>query len=52
MALGRFQDVRVSAEAVDGGVRVTFDLVPLRSVKGIEVRGDAACRSASFATRS
>jgi len=40
MALGRFQDVRVSAEPVERGVRITYDLVPLRSVRSVEFRGD------------
>jgi outer membrane protein insertion porin family len=40
MALGRFEDVRVSAEAVEPGVALTFDLVSLKSVKGVELRGD------------
>ena len=40
MALSRFQDVRVSAEEAQQGVRLTYELLPLRSVKGVEFRGD------------
>lgn len=40
MAMGRFEDVRVSADALGEGVRLTYDLVPLRSVKDFVFRGD------------
>jgi outer membrane protein insertion porin family len=40
MALGRFEDVRVSAEDTPAGLRITYDLVPLRSVNGIVFRGE------------
>ncbi len=37
--LGRFQDVRVHAEASQGGVAVRYELIPLHSVQRIEFRG-------------
>ncbi len=40
MGLGRFQDVRVDASSVPNGVRVVFDLLPLRDVKRVVFRGD------------
>lgn len=36
IGLGRFQDVRVDAAAVPGGVRVSYDLVPLHSVQRVD----------------
>ncbi|MSO45435.1 MAG: hypothetical protein EXQ59_01525 [Acidobacteria bacterium] len=36
---GRYEDVRVEAEAVPGGVRLTYDLVPIHPVKGIVFAG-------------
>ncbi len=40
MGLGRYQDVRVDATDTPAGVRVVFDLVPLRDVKRVAFRGD------------
>ena len=42
MGLGRFQDVRVDATAVPGGVRVSYDLVPLHSVQRVDFQRAAA----------
>jgi outer membrane protein insertion porin family len=42
MALSRFQDVRVVADEVSDGVRLTYELVPLKSVKSVQFRGDVA----------
>ena len=42
MALGRFEDVRVRGEGDGRGVRLTYELVPLRSVKDIVFRGEVA----------
>src|SRR5215212_10125577 len=36
--LGRFQDVRVDASDVPGGVLLRFDLVPLHSVQRVDFR--------------
>ena len=40
MAMGRFEDVRAYAEPLPPGVRITYELIPLRSVKDFEFRGD------------
>ena len=42
IGLGRFQDVRVDAAAVPGGVRVSYDLVPLHSVQRVDFQRSAA----------
>jgi len=39
MGLGRFEDVQVDAEADGDGVALTFRLVPLRAVAGVEFEG-------------
>ena len=36
--LGRFQDVRVDATDVPGGVRLHYDLIPLHSVQQVNFR--------------
>ena len=36
--LGRFQDVRVDATDVPGGVRLRYDLIPLHSVQQVDFR--------------
>lgn len=38
-SLGRFEDVRVSADPVAGGVAVRFDLVPAHAVRRIAFKG-------------
>lgn len=37
--LGRFQDVRVEAVEVPGGVRLRYDLIPIHAVQRIDFRG-------------
>lgn len=40
-SLGRFQDIQVDAsDAPDGGVRLRFDLIPLRVVERVNFAGD------------
>ncbi|HVZ19472.1 MAG TPA: POTRA domain-containing protein [Vicinamibacterales bacterium] len=41
-AMGRFEDVRVDASTVAGGVAVRFDLTSLRPVSAIEFAGDVS----------
>lgn len=43
--LGRFQDVRVDATDVPGGVQVRYDLVPLHTVQRVDFRSGAAAGS-------
>ncbi len=40
IGLGRYLDVRVDAALAPGGVKLIFDLVPLRDVKRVVFRGD------------
>ena len=37
--LGRFQDVRVEAVEVPGGVRLRYDMIPIHAVQRIDFRG-------------
>ncbi len=37
--LGRFQDVRVEATDVPGGIRLRYDLIPIHAVQRIDFRG-------------
>lgn len=39
-SLGRFEDIRVDAERTELGVALTYDLVPVRAVVGVDFRGD------------
>jgi outer membrane protein insertion porin family len=39
-SLGRFQEISVDARAVEGGVALTYALVPVHSVQRIEFRGN------------
>ena len=39
-SLGRFQQISVDASALDAGVALRYDLVPIRSVERIEFRGN------------
>lgn len=47
-SLGRFQDISVDASALDAGVALRYDLVPIHSVQRIEFRGNLGLRSSSL----
>jgi outer membrane protein assembly factor BamA len=40
MSLGRFADVQTTADALPGGVRVRYMLVPLHPIDQVAFRGD------------
>jgi outer membrane protein insertion porin family len=50
--LGRFQDVRVDATAVPGGVRLRYDLIPLHSVQQVDFRAPSAAEPGGTARGS
>lgn len=47
-SLGRFQDVQVDAESVEGGVRLRYNLIPVHAVTRIEFVGELGLSDATL----